>query len=156
MPTRENDANLLEVTSRIVAAHVSNNSVQAADLPDLINGVHEALASLGQEQPPGPAPAVPIADSIRTEYIICLEDGKRLKTLKRHLRAAFGMSPEELPRIFQRFYRCDWSRSEYGNGLGLSLAMAFVRAHGGDITVRSSPGEGSTFTIVLPRSRHSA
>ena len=100
MPSRENDANLLEVTSRIVAAHVSNNSVQAADLPDLINGVHEALASLGQDQPPGPAPAVPIADSIRTEYIICLEDGKRLKTLKRHLRAAFGMSPEE--------YRAKW------------------------------------------------
>ena len=64
-----------------------------------------------------------------------------------------GISAEELPRIFQRFYRCDWSRSEYGNGLGLSLALAFVRAHGGDITVRSTPGEGSAFTILLPRSR---
>lgn len=64
-----------------------------------------------------------------------------------------GMSAEELPRIFQRFYRCDWSRSEYGNGLGLSLALAFVRAHGGDITVSSTPGVGSTFTVLLPRSR---
>ncbi len=64
-----------------------------------------------------------------------------------------GISTEELPRIFQRFYRCDWSRSEYGNGLGLSLALAFVRAHGGDITVRSAPGEGSAFTVLLPRSR---
>lgn len=64
-----------------------------------------------------------------------------------------GISAEELPRIFQRFYRCDWSRSEYGNGLGLSLALAFVRAHGGDITVKSTPGEGSAFTVLLSRSR---
>ncbi|MCP5197094.1 MAG: HAMP domain-containing histidine kinase [Gammaproteobacteria bacterium] len=63
-----------------------------------------------------------------------------------------GITAEELPKIFQRFYRCDWSRSEYGNGLGLSLALAFVRAHGGDITVRSVLGEGSTFTVILPRS----
>ena len=100
MRTKEEDEGLLEVTSRIVAAHVSNNSVHAADLPELINGVHEALTRLGQGQPQGPAPAVPIADSIKTEYIVCLEDGKRLKTLKRHLRAAFGMSPEE--------YRAKW------------------------------------------------
>lgn len=64
-----------------------------------------------------------------------------------------GISVKELPKIFQRFYRCDWSRSEYGNGLGLSLALAFVRAHGGDITVQSTPGEGSIFTVVLSRSR---
>ena len=100
MAAKTNDVELLEVTSRIVAAHVSNNSVHAADLPELINGVHEALANLGQDRQPGPAPAVPIAESIKTEYIICLEDGKRLKTLKRHLRAAFGMSPEE--------YRAKW------------------------------------------------
>lgn len=100
MAAKANDVDLLEVTSRIVAAHVSNNPVHAADLPELINGVHEALANLGQDRMPGPAPAVPIADSIKTEYIICLEDGKRLKTLKRHLRAAFGMSPEE--------YRAKW------------------------------------------------
>jgi signal transduction histidine kinase len=64
-----------------------------------------------------------------------------------------GISVEESPKIFQRFYRCDWSRSEYGNGLGLSLALAFVRAHGGDINVRSTPGKGSTFTVVLSRLR---
>jgi signal transduction histidine kinase len=64
-----------------------------------------------------------------------------------------GISVDEQSRIFQRFYRCDWSRSEYGNGLGLSLALAFVRAHRGDITVSSRPGEGSRFTVVLPRSR---
>jgi signal transduction histidine kinase len=62
-----------------------------------------------------------------------------------------GISVDDQSRIFQRFYRCDWSRSEYGNGLGLSLALAFVRAHSGDITVHSRPGEGSSFTVLLPR-----
>lgn len=65
-----------------------------------------------------------------------------------------GIAADELPRIFQRFYRCDRSRSENGNGLGLSLALAFARTHGGDIRVTSTPGQGSTFTAVLPRSHH--
>ncbi len=65
-----------------------------------------------------------------------------------------GIAADELPRIFQRFYRCDRSRSEHGNGLGLSLAMAFMRAHGGDIMVRSKPEHGSIFTVVLARSRY--
>ncbi len=63
-----------------------------------------------------------------------------------------GITGDDLPHVFERFYRCDRSRSENGNGLGLSLAAAFVRAHGGDITVSSEPGHGSTFTVVLPRS----
>ncbi len=62
-----------------------------------------------------------------------------------------GIAAEDLPRIFQRFYRCDTSRSQQGIGLGLSLALAFVRAHGGDITVASTPSKGSTFTVVLSR-----
>jgi len=65
-----------------------------------------------------------------------------------------GISADDLPRIFQRFYRCDRSRSQHGNGLGLNLALAFVRAHGGDITTSSTQGVGSTFTVVLPRSPH--
>jgi signal transduction histidine kinase len=60
-----------------------------------------------------------------------------------------GISDQDLPRIFERFYRCDQSRSEAGTGLGLSLARAIARAHGGDITVESRPGEGSTFTATL-------
>jgi heavy metal sensor kinase len=64
-----------------------------------------------------------------------------------------GVPSDDLPYIFQRFYRCDQSRSGRGNGLGLSLALAFVRAHGGDISVSSVPGQGSTFTAALPRSR---
>ncbi|MGH8646211.1 MAG: sensor histidine kinase, partial [Gammaproteobacteria bacterium] len=65
-----------------------------------------------------------------------------------------GISADESARVFERFYRCDRSRSKPGNGLGLSLALAFVQAHSGDITVNSTPGQGSTFTVVLPRSRH--
>jgi heavy metal sensor kinase len=62
-----------------------------------------------------------------------------------------GISPPDLPRIFERFYRCDQSRSKPGIGLGLSLARAIARAHGGDITAASNPGQGSTFTVTLPR-----
>ena len=62
-----------------------------------------------------------------------------------------GISANEQSRIFERFYRCDRSRSVQGNGLGLSLALAFARAHGGDITVTSNPDQGSTFTLVLPQ-----
>ena len=62
-----------------------------------------------------------------------------------------GIPPGDLPRIFERFYRGDQSRSQAGIGLGLSLARALARAHGGEITVTSRPGEGSTFTVSLPR-----
>ena len=64
-----------------------------------------------------------------------------------------GISKEDLPHIFERFYRCDQSRSKGGSGLGLSLAKAIVEAHGGRIGVSSQPGKGSTFTISLPISK---
>jgi signal transduction histidine kinase len=63
-----------------------------------------------------------------------------------------GISPDDLPRIFERFYRCDRSRSLEGIGLGLSLARAITRAHGGDIMAFSQPNEGSTFRVILPKS----
>ena len=62
-----------------------------------------------------------------------------------------GISPDDLPRIFERFYRCDQSRSQAGIGLGLSLARAIARAHGGDITATSTLHQGSTFTVTLPK-----
>jgi signal transduction histidine kinase len=64
-----------------------------------------------------------------------------------------GIPPADLPHIFERFYRCDQSRSEPGTGLGLSLARALARAHNGDITVTSALGQGSTFTLTLPKNQ---
>jgi predicted transcriptional regulator len=89
---------VLALTTDIVAAHVSNNSVNVNDLPKLIRDVHDALSQIEQGSP-GPAdrptPAVPIKKSVTPDYIICLEDGKKLKMLKRHLKTAYNMTPEE-------------------------------------------------------------
>ena len=88
---------LLRMTSEVTAAYVSNNSLGAAQLPEVIRTVHASLASLqsvGTSAEP-PTPAVPIKKSITPDYIVCLEDGKKLKMLKRHLRTTYGMTPDE-------------------------------------------------------------
>ncbi len=96
MPQDEQNTELLEHTTRIVAAHVANNAMPAADLPRLIATVHETLAKLGPEEPaPRPEPAVPIKQSVKPEYIVCLDDGKKLKMLKRHLKTAYNMTPDD-------------------------------------------------------------
>jgi predicted transcriptional regulator len=96
--------NLIGLVADIVSAYVSNNSVPATDLPALIATTHAAIAGLGSEPPAAaeekPAPAVSIKKSITPDYLICLEDGKKFKSLKRHLRTAYDMSPEE--------YRARW------------------------------------------------
>src|SRR5690606_33179455 len=82
----------------IVSAHVSNNSVAVSDLPALIQNVHSALDALGQaaqEPEPKQEPAVSIRSSIKPDYIVCLEDGKKLKMLKRHLMTHYNMTPDE-------------------------------------------------------------
>lgn len=89
---------ILGLTTNIVAAHVSNNTVTVSDLPKLIRDVHETLSQVeqgGQSTQERPTPAVPIKKSVTPDYIICLEDGKKLKMLKRHLKTAYNMSPEE-------------------------------------------------------------
>jgi len=90
---------LLELTAQIVAAQVSKGNVDAASLPALIRQVYEALANAGapqeEPQPERPQPAVPIKRSVFPDYIVCLEDGKKLKMLKRHLQSAYNMSPEQ-------------------------------------------------------------
>ena len=89
---------LLSLTTEIVAAHVSNNTVAVTDLPQLIEQVYRTLANVGVEPVPTverPQPAVPIKKSVTPDYIICLEDGKKLKMLKRHLKTAYDMTPEE-------------------------------------------------------------
>ena len=96
MPENEQSPELLEHTTRIVAAHVANNPIAVTDVPGLIATVHQALATLGPEEAaPRPEPAVPIKHSVKPEYIVCLDDGKKLKMLKRHLRSAYDMSPDE-------------------------------------------------------------
>jgi predicted transcriptional regulator len=94
---------LITLTSDIVAAHVSNNDVAVADVPGLITNVYAALANLGQTpvvEEAKPQPAVAVRNSVKPEYIVCLEDGNKLKMLKRYLRTNYNMSPEE--------YRARW------------------------------------------------
>ena len=94
---------LIALTADIVAAHVSNNDVTAADLPGLIRTVHEALTGIGT--PPAPVapaakqePAVAVRNSVKPDYIVCLEDGKKLKMLKRHLMTHYQLTPEQYRR----------------------------------------------------------
>jgi predicted transcriptional regulator len=91
--------NNIELAADIVSAYVSNNSVPAGDLPALINEVYNALLRVGATSAPAPAeplkPAVPVKKSVTNDYIICLEDGKKFKSLKRHLRTQYGLSPED-------------------------------------------------------------
>jgi len=91
------NSDLIAFVSRIVAAYVGNNKVDAKDLPDLIRLVFDSLSSLTGEAPEAerPEPAVPVKKSIGDQYLICLEDGKKFKSLKRHLRTAYDMTPEQ-------------------------------------------------------------
>lgn len=103
-PTR---ADLLAMTSRIVAAYAGRNDIGAGDLPSLIRSVYgcldrqaEGVAAMPDEPEAPRKAAIPINRSVTPDYLVCLEDGKRLKMLKRHLRAAYGLTPEE--------YRAKW------------------------------------------------
>ncbi len=94
---------LITLTADIVAAHVSNNSVAVSDIPNLIQNVHGALVGLGGPVAAPPVklePAVSIRSSIKPDYIVCLDDGKKLKMLKRHLMTHYGITPDE--------YRAKW------------------------------------------------
>jgi predicted transcriptional regulator len=99
------NGNYIELTAKIVSAYVSNNTVAAAEIPGLISQVHTALARVSGKSGDAPAeplkPAVSVKKSITPEYIVCLEDGKKFKSLKRHLRTQYNMTPEQ--------YREKWS-----------------------------------------------
>ncbi len=104
MPEDEQRREMLEHTTKVVAAHVANNPIAVTDVPGLIATVHQALATLGPEEAaPRPEPAVSIKQSVKPEYIVCLDDGKKLKMLKRHLRTAYNMTPDD--------YRKRWGLS---------------------------------------------
>ncbi len=85
----------LNLVTEIVCAFLSNNSMPNNQIPDLITSVHHTLMNVGEEAPEILEPAVPIRKSVTPNYIVCLEDGKKLKMLKRHLRTAFNLSPNE-------------------------------------------------------------
>jgi predicted transcriptional regulator len=99
--------NFIELTAQIVSAYVSNNTVPASDIPGLINQVHAALTRVSGKPADGHGeplkPAVSLKKSITPEYIVCLEDGKKFKSLKRHLRTQYNMTPEQ--------YREKWGLS---------------------------------------------
>ncbi|WP_157217451.1 MucR family transcriptional regulator [Flavisphingomonas formosensis] len=101
--TAEITETLITLTADIVSAHVSNNSVAVSDLPILIQNVHNALSTLGDalvEPEAKPEPAVSVRASVKPDYIVCLEDGKKLKMLKRHLMTHYQMTPDQ--------YRAKW------------------------------------------------
>jgi predicted transcriptional regulator len=106
------NGNYIELTAEIVSAYVSNNSVAAAEIPSLISQIHTALARVSGKSGDAPAeplkPAVSVKKSITPEYVVCLEDGKKFKSLKRHLRTQYNMTPEQ--------YREKW-------GLGADYPM---------------------------------
>lgn len=99
MTDNSNLNDLLALTSEIVAAHVSNNTVTVTELPQLINQVYKSLATIGSGPVAVPVerpqPAVSVKKSVFPDYLICLEDGKKLKMLKRHLKTAYDMTPEQ-------------------------------------------------------------
>ena len=102
--SEERAETLLTLTADIVAAHVSHNNVSISDLPGMIARVHDALNGLGEPvvEPEAPLePAVSIRSSIKPDYIVCLEDGKKLKMLKRHLMTHYQMTPDQ--------YRAKWN-----------------------------------------------
>jgi predicted transcriptional regulator len=138
MGNSEQSSDLLALTTEIVAAHVSNNTVALGDLPQLINQVYNSLANIGTA-PAAPAarpqPAVSIKRSVQPDYIVCLEDGKKLKMLKRHLKTAYNMSPEayrerwglppDYPMVAPNYAR---QRSRLAKEIGLGTRARRVEA----------------------------
>ena len=116
----------LELITKIVTAYVSNNSVPISELPSLIGSVHDALSGIGERPVQSREPAVPIKTSVKPDYIVCLEDGKKLKMLKRHIRTAFDLSPkdyrkkwglpEDYPMVAPKYAK---QRSELAKKIGL-------------------------------------
>jgi predicted transcriptional regulator len=101
---KANAADLLRMTAEVAAAYVGNNSLPAAQLPEVIRTIYSSISALdggAVVASNGAKPIVPVKKSIMPDYIICLEDGKKLKMLKRHLRTSYGMTPEE--------YRIKWN-----------------------------------------------
>lgn len=156
MSSEDQNINLLALTAQIVSAHVGKNQVPPAGLPALIEQVYGALRSAGHDPAPPPAekqqPFVPAKRSIFPDYIICLEDGRKLKTLKRHLRSTFGLSPEQ--------YREKWglppdypmvapSYAEHRSRLAKQLGLG--RKPAGEAPEPKAPPAASSKQVAEPR-----
>ena len=138
MDNTEQSNELLTLTTEIVAAHVSNNTVALGDLPQLINQIYSSLANIGTAPVAAaarPQPAVSVKKSVQPDYIVCLEDGKKLKMLKRHLKTAYNMSPEayrerwnlpsDYPMVAPNYAR---QRSRLAKEIGLGTRARRARA----------------------------
>src|SRR5438309_8081170 len=138
MNNTEQSSDLLSLTTEIVAAHVSNNTIALGDLPQLINQVYSSLANIGTppvEPAVRPQPATSVKKSVQPDYIVCLEDGKKLKMLKRHLKTAYDMSPEayrerwnlppDYPMVAPNYAR---QRSRLAKEIGLGTRARRARA----------------------------
>ena len=138
MDNTEQSNDLLALTTEIVAAHVSNNTVALGDLPQLIAQVYNSLAHIGGTPAvplARPQPAVSIKRSVQPDYLVCLEDGKKLKMLKRHLKTAYDMSPEayrerwglaaDYPMVAPEYAR---QRSRLAKEIGLGTRARRARA----------------------------
>src|SRR5687767_3706448 len=141
MTEKADRSELLALTTDIVASHVANNRVDSNELPQLIRQVFATLSNIGESEaaPERPQPAVAVKKSVTPDYIVCLEDGKKLKMLKRHLKTTYNMTPDE--------YRAKWGlpadypmvapnyaqqRSEFAKkiGLGRNSGRGTRRARG--------------------------
>ncbi|HLV82765.1 MULTISPECIES: MucR family transcriptional regulator [Devosia] len=129
------EQDLIELSTEIVSAYVSHNALSPNDLPKLISDVHGALRTLSNNETPQPVeelkPAIAVRKSVTNDYIICLEDGKKFKSLKRHLRTHYNLSPEEyrekwgLPADYPMVapsYSATRSKLAKDNGLGRKAA----------------------------------
>ena len=124
--TETSDA--VQIAARVVAAYVSNNRMMAHDLPAFIETVHRTLSALGggvTVAPEAPRPAISIKRSVTDNYLVCLEDGLQFKSLKRHLRSAYGLTPEQ--------YRVKW-----GLAHDYPMASGFSHSSGSSSTSSSS------------------
>lgn len=122
-----------------LSCHVPGKSLLSGDKRMIQRMLSNILDNAVKYTPSGGRVEVSVSENEKQDIVVSVQD------------TGAGISKADLPRIFERFYRCDQSRSQAGTGLGLSLARAIARAHGGDITVVSSPNQGSTFTIILPK-----
>ena len=137
MPETTPDTDVLGLTAQIVSAHVSNNTVNPDSLPALIQEVYKTLAGVGKEpaSPERPQPAVPVKKSVLPDYIVCLEDGKKLKMLKRHLKTSYNMTPEQYrerwgltadyPMVAPNYAR---QRSKLAKQIGLGTSRRMPKA----------------------------